>query len=393
MKRQLILLLALCLTALNICQAQDYLQLGNDCFDKGDYECAKKNYVAQKEVSTSTGMDEKIKDCDKCINILAVADFLFSDKDFVRAKEKYQELLAINPKDPHAKKQVELCNAAINASGTPPNTNQETPSSSSRESKTLQGVKLLLIKGGTFTMGSPASEPERVKNETQHSVTLSDFYLSEKAITNEQYCSFLNAKSIPSNGQFNVSGYGNQTLILAHNWGVQFTNGKWSPASGKADFPVVYVTWYGAKAYCDWASGRLQTEAEWEYACRAGTSTPFNTGNNLTTSQANYDGNYPYNNNYKGTYLKRTQPVGSYAPNAWGLYEMHGNVCEWCNDWYGDYSISAVSNPQGPSSGSRRGLRGGSWNSYATNCRSASRISRSPDYRSINFGFRLAASL
>ena len=265
--------------------------------------------------------------------------------------------------------------------------NTSTPTASS---KTVQGVKCLLIKGGTFTMGSPSSEPSRSDDETQHSVTLSDFYLSEKAITNEQYCRFLNAKSVYSNGQFNVSGYGTQTLITAHDWGVKYINGEWQPAQGKANYPVINVTWYGAKAYCDWAGGRLPTEAEWEYACRAGTTTPFNTGRNLTTSQANYNGNYPYDGNAKGTYLERAQPVGSYSPNAWGLYDMHGNVLEWCSDWYGAYSSSAQTNPKGPDTGSFRVLRGGSWSYYAQYCRAAYRSSNAPGYSNNHIGFRLA---
>jgi len=259
--------------------------------------------------------------------------------------------------------------------------------------KTLQGVTLLYIKGGTFMMGSPKSEPERNSGETQHRVTLSDFNLSEKAITNEQYCRFLNAKSISSDGKGNVSGYGNQKLVVAHEWGAQYSGGEWRPALGKTDYPIVNVTWYGAKAYCYWAGGRLPTEAEWEYACRSGTTTPFNTGRNLTTSQANYDDYYSYGGSAKGTYLQRTQPVGSYASNAWGLYDMHGNVWEWCSDWYGSYGTSAGTNPQGPDSGSYRVLRGGGWDGNAQGCRSASRINRSPRDYGNYCGFRIAASL
>ena len=147
---------------------------------------------------------------------------------------------------------------------------------------------------------------------------------------------------------------------------------------------------------------RLPTEAEWEYACRAGTTTAFNTGNRLSKSQANFDGS-------------ETMPVGAFPPNAWGLYDMHGNVLEWCNDWYGDYSNSAQTNPAGPSSGSRRVKRGGGWrnddavswgdarraifwNEFAQespwnepDCRSAYRTSDDPDQGTDNLGFRLVS--
>ena len=263
--------------------------------------------------------------------------------------------------------------------------------SSPPTSKILQGVKLLFIKGGSFTMGSPESEPERYDTETQHSVTLSDYYLSENVITNEQYCLFLNANGIPSDGNGYVSGYENQLLIKANYQGVQCSNGRWHPAQGKTNYPVVHVTWYGAKAYCDWAGGRLPTEAEWEYACRAGTTTPFNTGINLPTSQANYNGNYPYNGNTKGINFNSTQPVGSYAPNAWGLYDMHGNVWEWCSDWFGRYNADDEINPQGPSTGTFRVLRGGSWSDNERSSRSADRNPGELDERG-NGGFRIAAS-
>jgi len=259
--------------------------------------------------------------------------------------------------------------------------------------RTLQGVKLLHIKGGTFNMGSLTSEPERLQDESQHKVTLSDFYISEYAITNEQYCRFLNATGVPSNGKANVEGYGSQTLISSGKWGVQYSGGQWQPQTGYANHPVIYVSWYGAKAFCDWAGGRLPTEAEWEYACRAGTTTPFNTGNNLTTSEANYNGNYPYNGNAVGVYLGHTQPVGSYASNAWGLYDMHGNVWEWCSDWYGSFGTAAVTNPQGANTGSYRVLRGGSWYGSAQYCRSAGRNIDTPDNSDYYFGFRMASSL
>jgi formylglycine-generating enzyme required for sulfatase activity len=134
---------------------------------------------------------------------------------------------------------------------------------------------------------------------------------------------------------------------------------------------------------------RLPTEAEWEYACRAGTTTPFNTGNNITTNQANYNGNNPYNNNAKGENRQRTMPVGSFAPNPWGLHDMHGNVFELCWDWYGDYPTLSQTDPSGASFGTSRVIRGGSWNNSAGGARSALRNIISPAYRYAFVGFRL----
>jgi sulfatase modifying factor 1 len=140
---------------------------------------------------------------------------------------------------------------------------------------------------------------------------------------------------------------------------------------------------------------RLPTEAEWEYACRAGTTTPFNTGNNLTTEEANYDGNFPYKEYPKGKYLKVTTAVGSYPPNTWGLYDMHGNVWEWCLDWFDEEYYDKckeqgiIENPGGPETGSDRVLRGGSWSDYAQYCRSAYRSYDFPGVRTSLIGFRL----
>jgi len=134
---------------------------------------------------------------------------------------------------------------------------------------------------------------------------------------------------------------------------------------------------------------RLPTEAEWEYACRAGTTTPFSTGKNITTSQANYDGNSPYNNNKKGQYRKKTTLVGSFSPNTWGLYDMHGNVCEWCWDWYEDYSSGSLTDPNGAVTGSYRVIRGGSWGSDGKNLRSAYREYNNPFSQGSSIGFRL----
>ena len=213
-------------------------------------------------------------------------------------------------------------------------------------------IEWATIPAGTFTMGSPATEVDRGDDEEQHTVTLSGFKMSKYEVTFEQYDAFCEATK--------------REKPADEDW-------------GRGQRPVINVSWDDASAFATWMKCRLPTEAEWEYACRAGSSTPFNTGNNLSTSQANYDGN-----------LAKTKEVGSFAPNAWGLYDMHGNVWEWCGDWYDEYPSAAQTNPTGPSEGSLRVDRGGSWYDNRANfCRSAYRYFNYPDSRGNFIGFRL----
>jgi formylglycine-generating enzyme required for sulfatase activity len=273
----------------------------------------------------------------------------------------------------------------------------------------------VLIRGGEFTMGSPEGDSGRAGitaywqkigkeySETQHQVRLSNFSMSRYAVTVAEFKRFVDAtgyRTDAENGSGSRINNGSEFEIKAGvNWrhGV---SGNVRPQS-EENHPVLHVSWNDAVGYCRWFSEqtgksyRLPTEAEWEYACRAGSHTPFNTGENLTTSQANYDGNFPYNNNLKGVYRQNTVPVDSLAHNAWGLYNMHGNVWEWCSDWFcGTYydeckANGTVTNPAGPATGSYRVIRGGSWNLHAARCRSALRIFHIPDARFCNFGFRL----
>jgi formylglycine-generating enzyme required for sulfatase activity len=223
-------------------------------------------------------------------------------------------------------------------------------------------MEWVAIPSGTFMMGSPDSETDRKKHEgPRHQVTLSGFKMSKYEVTFVQYDAFCEAT-----GRRKPYDYG---------W-------------GRGNRPVINVSWNDATDFAQWMGCRLPTEAEWEYACRAGTSTPFNTGGCLSTAQANYDGRHPYQYCNEGSRMQSTQPVGSYAPNAWGLFDMHGNVYEWCSDWFGSYPSSAQTNPSGPASGSYRVLRGGSWDFLGRHCRSAHRDYNGPTTGGY-YGFRV----
>jgi len=225
------------------------------------------------------------------------------------------------------------------------------------------------IESGTFIMGSPKNELGRQNNETQHEVTLTQgYWLGKYEVTQAQY-----------------------EAVMGKN-----------PSKFKgADLPVEQVNWNDAMDFCaklttiEKAAGRLPegyeytlpTEAQWEYACRAGTTTALNNGENLSDEikcpEMDEVGWYEfntgeYNSDGKYTGEGKTYPVGQKLPNAWGLYDMHGNVWEWCLDWLGDYPTSAVTDPTGPIMGERRVLRGGSWYSAALLCRSAIRVSEEP---------------
>jgi len=230
------------------------------------------------------------------------------------------------------------------------------------------GVKMdfVLIPAGEFDMGSPDSEEDRGDDEGPvHRVKMSKpFYMGKFPVTQEQYLAIIGKNP--------------------------------SHFSGK-NLPVEEVSWDDSVEFCeklsrkDGKTYRLPTEGEWEYACRAGTRTPFHTGATISTDQANYDGNYTYGSGRKGVYRQKTTEVSSFSPSAFGLYDMHGNMWEWCSDRYGEnyYSSSPGVDPQGPDTGSCRVLRGGSWDHVPCGCRSAFRLWGAPDRRVLNIGFRI----
>ena len=221
---------------------------------------------------------------------------------------------------------------------------------------------------GAFLMGSPQDEPERESfgyDETQHEVTLSKgFWIANTPVT--------------------------QAL-----WEVVMDENP-SRFMGE-ERPVEMISWKDAQVFIDKMNDLkpalklcLPTEAQWEYACRAESTTPFCWGEQIDSTLVNFDGNYPYHNGRKSEYREQTVEVKSLPCNDWGMYQMHGNVWEWSQDWLADYPAESVVDPKGPVSGDNRVLRGGSWFYSGRYCRSASRLNYAPSYRNYTAGFRLA---
>jgi formylglycine-generating enzyme required for sulfatase activity len=230
------------------------------------------------------------------------------------------------------------------------------------------GMKFVWIPPGSFVMGSPKEEKERQDNETQHKVTLTKgFCMGVYTVTQEEWRAVM--RNNPSHFR------------------------------GEKNLPVDNVSWDDCQEFLeklrekDKQPYRLPTEAEWEYACRAGTTTPFHFGNTPSTDQANYNGNYIYGDGKKGSNRKKTTPVGSFPANAWGLHDMHGNLWQWCEDWHGDYPQKDAVDPQGPNEGQYRVLRGGSWYDFPQHCRSTFRVRYRPGLSYSRLGFRLCFSV
>ena len=212
-------------------------------------------------------------------------------------------------------------------------------------------LEMVLIPAGKFVMGSPESEKSRDEDEKQHEVTLTKpFYMGKFEVTQEQW------EAVMWVNQSSTKG---------------------------AKLPVTDVSWNECQDFIKKLNKktnggyRLPTESEWEYSCRAGTSTVYSFGDSLTGADANAAGS-------------STKAVGSYKPNAFGLYDMHGNVWEWCEDWKADYPAGAVTDPKGPATGDHRVLRGGSFFFYDSAARSSDRHGDSPTFRNDIFGFRMA---
>jgi formylglycine-generating enzyme required for sulfatase activity len=254
---------------------------------------------------------------------------------------------------------------------------QEEKAALPKEITNSMGMKFVLIPAGRFTMGSPASEKGSDEDETLHKVEISKpYYLAIMEVTQGQYATVMGQK-----GEIVVERDPKTNRVIR----------KRELDIRSSPLPVVDVSWEEAVEFCKrlsllpeekkaGRSYRLPTEAEWEYACRAGTSTAYSFGDNADAlgQYASIRDNAP-------------QPVGTKKANPWGLYDMHGNVCEWCSDWYGDYPEGLAVDPSGASAGEDRVFRGGSWGLTARDCRSANRDGPAPGLRFNNVGFRLVS--
>jgi len=273
------------------------------------------------------------------------------------------------PDPARAEGAVAVSEAAVDAPAKPPWASAAGNDEYGRYAEiTIDGVRQRFrwIEPGSFEMGSPASEPGHGSDEVQHTVTLSrGFWLADTA------CSQAFWQAVTGSNPSNF---------------------KEDPRN-----PVQNVSWNDAQSFVaelnrrlPGLQARLPSEAEWEYACRAGTTTPISFGVDITPDQVNFVGRHPYAGGETEQYRERTVAVGLLPPNAWGLYEMHGNVWEWCADWYGKYATGAQLDPRGPQTGVYRVLRGGSWFDYGGIVRSAYRNGLEPGLRFDDFGFRLA---
>jgi len=250
-----------------------------------------------------------------------------------------------------------------------------------------QPLVWITIPAGNFTMGSLPTDPYAQSNEQpQHTVYLDAYQISKYEITNAQYQAFMEA-----------GGYSNSAYWTADGWNWRTTNnitqpywwstGEYNSGPSFPNHPVVGVSWYEAYAFCQWAGGHLPTEAQWEKAARGMDSSNYwPWGSTWDASKCNSS------ENVSPDTFTCSSPVGYFSAgqSPYGVYDMAGNVLEWCNDWYDAnyYANSPSSNPAGPATGSSRVLRGGSWYNNGNHCRTAERNGCSPSFRSAGIGFR-----
>jgi formylglycine-generating enzyme required for sulfatase activity len=273
---------------------------------------------------------------------------------------------------------------------------QTLPTPSPKPFTNTIGMTFAYIAPGEFDMGTLESNSVREKDEKQHRVTLSQgFFIQRKEVTVAQWRAFVQSSGYRSEAENDGGGY----IWTGSAW-EQKPDILWSSPGypQQEDHPVTCISYNDVQAFIDWLSAKegrtyhLPTEAQWEYAARAGSTSAFANGK-IDKLNCERDPNLDAMGWYCGNSEGKTHPVAQKQKNAWGLHDMHGNVWEWCQDWYGSYRSDAAIDPVGPTRGVNRVLRGGSFTSNAKSCRAANRSSNKPEFRSYNYGFRLAVRL
>jgi len=369
-----------CLLCYLSASSQDYLLEATACFEKGDYECAKRSYTLFQALD-GKDMSEQIKLADECLRIRNLANDYFKDGEYERAKDRYKLVLERNPKDPIAQRLFDECEKwlteerqkalelqqqleeqkAKELQQQQEQINEQTPPAATPETSGDPVVDAMIqnmvyVEGGSFMMGN--KNDDALKSEKPvHQVIVSDFLIGKYQVTQKEW------------------------QAVMHN----------NPSINKGDdYPVDNVSWLDVQEFLRRLNRftgekyRLPTEAEWEFAARGGNGSKGYqyAGSNDIKEVAWYAGNSDH----------KTHQVGLKMANELGLYDMSGNLWEWCNDWYGSYREDTVINPQGPSTGSLRILRGGS-NGHAGPCRPVYRYGYGISKKSRTTGFRIAVSL
>jgi len=315
--------------------------------------------------------DDRIRDLDETV--------AWAEAKRVNTREAYQNFLNRFPQSDYA----DLARKRLS-----------TPNNSTTPLQPTIPDGMVWVKGGTFMMGSPATEKDRSDDETQHSVTVNSFYVGKYEVTVAEFKKFIESTAYETDADKGGSSY-----VYVTEWkeqkGVNWkcdTRGNLRP-SNEYNHPVVHVSWNDATEYCKWLSKstgkkyRLPTEAEWEYAAAGGANQQHTqwAGTDDKTLLHRYANTWGNQDGYA-----TTAPVGSLQANALGLHDMSGNVWEWCSDWYGAYPTGSKTDPKGADKGVYRVLRGGGWGHGSQFCRAACRVVSEPDYRRRHIGFRLA---
>ncbi len=322
-------------------------------FTSGQYKRALFNFKVAQECAdkpATNDIEEWIKKATKCNKLKIKAESAYELNNFCEAKEYYLQILEVNSEDETALLRIKDCREIA-----------------------LPPAGMVFVKGGSFSMGSNSGD---IDEKPIHQVTISSFYIDQYEVTNKEFCVFLNAKGNQQEEDCYWINVDDEDCFIKNK------NGRFRPERGYAEHPVVNVSWYGARAYAKWANKRLPTEAEWEFAARGGilSKNTLYAGGNKINEVAWWDGNSN----------SSTQPVGQKLPNELNLFDMSGNVWEWCSDWYDIeyYKVSEKQDPQGPSFGDFRVLRGGGWVVVEHEIRCTMRNYNPSDTYNFALGFR-----